>query len=46
LVNRRVFKVKRLIKRALGMELRTPVVAPRRIDAPGANGHRWAGNHK
>jgi glycosyltransferase involved in cell wall biosynthesis len=46
LVNRRVFRVKRLIKRALGMELRTPVVAPRRIDAPGANGHRWAGNHK
>ena len=38
-VNRRVFKVKRLIKRTLGLELRPPVVAPRRVDPQAAGSH-------
>ncbi|RKE26307.1 glycosyl transferase family 2 [Paraburkholderia sp. BL23I1N1] len=38
-VNRRVFQVKGLIKRTLGLELRPPVAAPRRVDSRGLDNH-------
>ncbi|RKF43557.1 glycosyltransferase family 2 protein [Paraburkholderia fungorum] len=38
-VNRRVFQVKGLIKRTLGLELRPPVAAPRRVDSGGQDNH-------
>jgi glycosyltransferase involved in cell wall biosynthesis len=37
-VKRRVFEMKRLIKRTFGLELRAPVKAPRRVDRRGADG--------
>jgi glycosyltransferase involved in cell wall biosynthesis len=43
-VNRRVFQVKGLIKRTLGLQLRPPVAAPHRVDSCGLDNHPRAGN--